>query len=98
MVSQEAELGLCCGNSLGGVQLNAVQRDLIRIDALNVLQKNNPNYIATACPLCKKTFVKSAETDVKDIAEIIWLSMQNSRKPKFVHEIKQPKEEAVIEL
>ena len=97
-VSQEAELGLCCGNSLGGVQLNAVQRDLIRIDALNVLQKNNPNYIATACPLCKKTFVKSAETDVKDIAEIIWLSMQNSRKPKFVHEIKQPKEEAVIEL
>jgi Fe-S oxidoreductase len=87
-IKQEAELGFCCGSSMGGLQLNSVQRDLIRIDTLSALQKNNPNIIATACPLCKKTLAISAEAEVKDIAEIVWLSMQNSKKTKLAKEVK----------
>lgn len=90
-IKLEKKLGLCCGSSMGGLQLNSVQRDHIRIDTLEALQENNPNIIATACPLCKKTLAKGSETDVKDIAEIVWLSMQNSKKNKVVAEIEYQK-------
>lgn len=81
-IKQEGRLGLCCGSSMGGLQLNSVQKDHVQIDTLVALQANNPSLIATACPLCKKTLSKGAESEVKDIAEIAWLSMQNSTKQK----------------
>jgi Fe-S oxidoreductase len=85
-IKQEGRLGLCCGSSMGGLQLNSVQKDHVQIDTLAALQANNPSLIATACPLCKKTLSKGAESEVKDIAEITWLSMQNSAKHNLVAE------------
>ena len=81
-IKQEGKFGLCCGSSMGGLQLNSVQKDHVQIDTLSALQVNNPGIIATACPLCKKTLAKGAESEVKDIAEVVWLSMQNSTRQK----------------
>ena len=79
-INQSREKSLCCGNSLGGLQLNTVQRDLLRIHALNKLEQNNPDVIVTGCPLCKKTFANGATSEVKDIAEIAWMSIRNGEK------------------
>ncbi len=40
-------------------------------DACGELTRNNPDILATACPLCKKTFAAVTETRVADIAEIV---------------------------
>ncbi len=75
-IKQQEELSMCCGSSMGGLQLSSVQRNLIRIDTLTALQKQKPDYIITACPLCKKTLANGAYTEVKDIAEIVWERMK----------------------
>jgi Fe-S oxidoreductase len=85
-INQSFKKSLCCGNSLGGLQLNTVQRDLIRIHALSKLEKNNPDIIVTSCPLCKKTFAKDSKAEVKDIAEIVWNGMNTSTKQKLASE------------
>ncbi len=68
---KEGKEAPCCGNSLANFQLASQQVDLIRNDALHALLINKPDILATACPLCKKTFQKSAQIPVKDIAEIV---------------------------
>ncbi|MFH0866174.1 MAG: (Fe-S)-binding protein [Bacteroidota bacterium] len=70
-IQEEKESSMCCGNSVGGFQLNAVQRDAIRMDASAALIKYNPDLIVTSCPLCKKTFAKDTITPIKDIAEVV---------------------------
>ena len=35
------------------------------------LTSTNPDILATACPLCKKTFAAVTKTKVADIAEIV---------------------------
>ncbi len=75
-IKNEAEYSLCCGSSLGGLQLNSVQRDHIRIDTLAALQKPEHDLLVTACPLCKKTLSKGADSEVKDIAEVVWMGMK----------------------
>lgn len=70
-IKNEAEYGLCCGSSIGGLQLSSVQKDHIRIDTLAALQKPEHDLIITACPLCKKTLSKGADSDVRDIAEVV---------------------------
>jgi Fe-S oxidoreductase len=62
---------LCCGGALGNFQLNYDTREMITNDALAVLLKDHPDHLITACPLCKKTFAKSSEEEVLDVAE--WL-------------------------
>ncbi|NVO03075.1 MAG: (Fe-S)-binding protein [Bacteroidetes bacterium] len=78
-ISQEKELSLCCGSSLAGIQLNSVQKELVRIDTLKALEKNNPDCILTACPLCKKTLAKDSSIDVKDISELVWNGITESK-------------------
>jgi Fe-S oxidoreductase len=75
-IKNEAEYGLCCGSSLGGLQLSLVQKDLIRMDTLTALQQPEHDMIVTACPLCKKTLSKGADAEVKDIAEVVVAGMQ----------------------
>jgi Fe-S oxidoreductase len=41
------------------------------------LTKQKPDYLATACPLCKKTLASVTGTKVADIAEIVALSIAN---------------------
>jgi len=62
---------LCCGGSLSNTYTNDEQRNKIAFDTFNHLNINKPDIIATACPLCKKTFKKFGENKVRDIAEVV---------------------------
>jgi Fe-S oxidoreductase len=67
----EDENSLCCGGSLGNTRISYQQKNKIAQDAAAGLTKDNPDMIATACPLCKKTFAGATTTKVADIAEIV---------------------------
>lgn len=62
---------LCCGGSLANTRISHEQKYKIAFDAACELTKTNPDILATACPLCKKTFAGVSETAVADIAEIV---------------------------
>ncbi len=62
---------LCCGGSLANMKLRSSERTKIASDAAKELTANNPDILATACPLCKKTFAGVTSTRVADIAEIV---------------------------
>jgi Fe-S oxidoreductase len=67
----EDENSLCCGGSLGNMKITSGNRHKIACDAAAELTKNSPDILATACPLCKKTFSYATETKVADISEIV---------------------------
>jgi len=67
----ENENSLCCGGSLGNLKISSNKRHKIAGDAAAELTKGNPDILATACPLCKKTFSSATETRVSDISEIV---------------------------
>jgi len=70
-VPEDGKNSLCCGGSLGIYTSSPQKRDLITKDALEKLTVSEPEILATACPLCKKTFSKHAGVEVLDIAEIV---------------------------
>ena len=74
-VAQEANNSLCCGGSLGIFEASQDQRNMMTAAALGVLLEYQPDLIATACPLCKKTFEKQSPVEVKDIAELIFAAL-----------------------
>jgi Fe-S oxidoreductase len=63
---------LCCGGALGNLSLDYPTREKITNHALDILLASKPDALITACPLCKKTFAKSADCRVMDVAE--WVS------------------------
>ncbi len=65
------ENSLCCGGSLGNMKISYKQKHRIALDAATALTKDNPDILATSCPLCKKTLAAATETKVEDIAEIV---------------------------
>jgi Fe-S oxidoreductase len=67
----EDENSLCCGGSLGNMKISYQQKNKIARDAASCLTKGNPDILATACPLCKKSFSAATETRVADISEIV---------------------------
>ena len=67
----EDENSLCCGGSLANMKISSPDRRKIAIQAANELTKSDPDILATACPLCKKTFTGVTETRVADISEIV---------------------------
>ena len=68
----------CCGNTLGNSILFSEKQQKIRDNALEMLTKSNPDVLATACPLCKKTFAGGNKVKVKDIAEIVAANLEKS--------------------
>jgi Fe-S oxidoreductase len=66
----EDEKSLCCGGSLGNMMLSQANKRLIAIDVATEFTKQNPDYLVTACPLCKKTLAPVTKSMVVDIAEI----------------------------
>ena len=62
---------LCCGGSLANTKISSGDKKKIACDAAMELTRNNPDILATACPLCKKTFSAATETRVADISEIV---------------------------
>jgi Fe-S oxidoreductase len=67
----EDENSLCCGGSLANMKISSKNKKKIAQDAASELTANNPDILATACPLCKKTFSGVTETRVADISEIV---------------------------
>ncbi|WP_251620209.1 (Fe-S)-binding protein [Odoribacter lunatus] len=71
-IRYDSKNSLCCGGSLANIHITAPQRTTIATDTVNAYAAYNPDYIVTACPLCKKTFTKkSSAIPIKDIAEIV---------------------------
>lgn len=76
-VPHERHDSLCCGGSLGIFTISPRKRDLITVNALENLTASDPEILATACPLCKKTFLKHAKIGVLDVAEMIYDAIPN---------------------
>lgn len=69
------EKGLCCGGSLGNIMLSHTNRRKIAIDVTAALTACNPDFLTTACPLCKKTLSNATSTRVVDIAELAEMAL-----------------------
>jgi Fe-S oxidoreductase len=67
----EDENSLCCGGSLGNMKISQRQKQSIASDAAAALTKDDPDILATSCPLCKKTLAAATTTKVSDIAELV---------------------------
>ncbi len=70
----ERENAFCCGGSLGNLKLDRSKVTDIAGDALSGMLVSKPDFLATSCPLCKKTFgkvSKPAGTRVVDVAELV---------------------------
>jgi Fe-S oxidoreductase len=89
----EDENSLCCGGSLGNMKISSGKRHKIASDAAAELTKNSPDILATACPLCKKTFSSATETKVADISEIVAEALVDNpvfkNRHKQLHQIKE---------
>jgi Fe-S oxidoreductase len=75
-IKNEKEAAYCCGGSLANTKIQMCERNQIRDKALNEYITYQPDILATACPLCKKTFAKSRELPVMDIAEIVYMAIK----------------------
>jgi Fe-S oxidoreductase len=88
----EDEESLCCGGSLANMKISSRNKNKIACDAAAELTKDNPDILATACPLCKKTFSSATATKVADISEIVAealsLSTVKKKNHKNVHAVK----------
>ena len=88
---EDAE-SLCCGGSLGNMKISSKNKHKIACDAAAELTKDNPDILATACPLCKKTFSSATDTKVADISEIVAgaLSLNEVKKNSYKksHQVK----------
>jgi Fe-S oxidoreductase len=80
----EDQNSLCCGGSLANMKISYNQKSRIACDAAAELTKGKPDILATACPLCKKTFSQATETRVADISEIVAESLMASTTQKVI--------------
>lgn len=63
---------LCCGGSLGITNISMEERNRIATDTIDAIVSESSSYLATACPMCRKTFTNAQEKiKVLDIAEIL---------------------------
>jgi Fe-S oxidoreductase len=90
--SQEGNMSLCCGGSLGNLTLSSGKRSLIAADAARTLTLSSPDELITACPLCKKTFSQATGTKVSDVAELVAAALPE---PKAEKAKKRPSRRAV---
>lgn len=70
-IASEKEQAFCCGGSLGNLKIRQHERDKIRLQAVAEYLTYQPDVLVTACPKCKKTFARSKNIAVKDIAEVV---------------------------
>jgi Fe-S oxidoreductase len=77
-VAEENRNALCCGGSLALTGKHSAAASDITADALEKLLRTEPDYLVTACPLCRKTFSKVSQVPVLDIAEMVSNAMPAS--------------------
>ncbi len=82
-VKNEKEAAFCCGGSLANIKIQMNERKQISDKAMDEYLSYQPDVLATACPLCKKTFAKSHDLPVHDIAEIVCMAIhqKNTTQP-----------------
>ncbi len=94
-IKNEKEKAYCCGGSLANVKIQMNERNQIRDKALDEYLTYQPELLATACPLCKKTFAKSRKLPVHDIAEIVCMAIN---KKNATNSEADKKKEATVDL
>jgi len=95
-MKSDMEAAYCCGGSLANIKIQMNERNQIRDNVLDEYLSYQPDMLATACPLCKKTFAKSNKLPVHDIAEII--SMAIRQKEITAPEVSEDKEVLKMEF
>ena len=95
-LSLEKENALCCGGSLGNLSINPDERCAIQKATAEYLNSNDPEIIATSCPMCKKSIARYSDAPVKDIAELVATSLENI--PDSQKALKRHKLEEMIEI
>ena len=95
-LSLEKENALCCGGSLGNLSINPDERCAIQKATAEYLNSNDPEIIATSCPMCKKSIARYSDAPVKDIAELVAASLENV--PDSQKALKRHKLEEMIEI
>jgi Fe-S oxidoreductase len=75
-VKNEKGAALCCGGSLANTKIQMAERNKITDKAIEEYLSYQPDLLATACPLCKKTFTKNKQLPVSDIAEIVYSAIR----------------------
>ncbi|MDP3912485.1 MAG: (Fe-S)-binding protein [Bacteroidota bacterium] len=90
-IKNEKEAAFCCGGSLANIKIQMDERNQIRDKAMDEYLSYQPDVLATACPLCKKTFAKSRDLPVHDIAEIVCMAIRQ-KKDASSDKIKSKKE------
>jgi Fe-S oxidoreductase len=70
-VKNEKQTAWCCGGSLGNLKISQEERTILRNQAVEDYLQYKPDILATACPMCKKTFTRHRKIKVLDISEII---------------------------
>jgi Fe-S oxidoreductase len=81
----EKDNTLCCGNSLANITASNEIRTKVAHDAYLRLNPAGARQLITSCPMCKKAFEKVAGVPVRDVAEIVTLSMhrESMREPSY---------------
>lgn len=90
-IKDEKKSAFCCGGSLANIKIQMNERNQIRDKAMSEYLSYQPDILATACPLCKKTFAKSCDLPVHDIAEIICMAI-SQKNVNLSKEMKNKKE------
>jgi Fe-S oxidoreductase len=85
----EDENSLCCGGSLGNIKLSHAKKQQIAVNTAQELTKGDPDILATACPLCKKTLANATGTKVADISEIVAEALITNQPKKISYERRQ---------
>lgn len=75
--NNEKDKSLCCGGSLASLNIPQNIKDVVTDNALNTYLEDNPDILVTACPSCKKTFMRRRKGVVMDIAEFVMKSINN---------------------
>jgi Fe-S oxidoreductase len=63
------------GESLAHLTLSLDKKKQIAQKTLSILTADNPQVVATCCPLCKKSLANESATKVMDIAELVAKAM-----------------------
>ena len=82
----ERENALCCGGSLGNTKIDQASKDKITKHLVEELSAPNPELLATACPVCKRTIARHSAIKVMDIAEVV---AKNIRKKTIQPKVKE---------
>jgi Fe-S oxidoreductase len=78
-IKNEKEAAFCCGGSLANIKIQMHERNQVRDKAMEEYLSYRPDMLATACPLCKKTFAKNHDLPVHDIAEIVCMAIRKDQ-------------------